>query len=79
MFAEINDSKAGYFKQLIKNLPDGQFGDKNDYRIDYMVYSASSTLEEEQKLWDYPLEEVFKRMIFKKFGFWIEWNLYKNG
>ena len=40
-----------------------------------MVYSASSTLEEETKLWDYPLEDVYKRMMFKKFDNWLEWSM----
>ncbi len=56
-------------------LPDGKFDYKNDYRLDYMVYSASSTLEEELKLWDYPLEDVYKRMMFKKFDNWLEWSM----
>ena len=59
----------------MKQLPDGKFGDERDYRLDYMVYSASSTLEEEVKLWDYPLIEVYKRMMLKKFDNWIEWNM----
>lgn len=56
-------------------LPDGKFGDERDYRLDYMVYSASSSLEEETKLWDFPLYEVYKRMMLKKFDSWIEWNI----
>ena len=59
----------------MSQLPDGRYGDKNDYRIDYMVYSASNSLEEEQKLWDFPLYEVYKRMTFKKFDSYVEWNM----
>lgn len=59
----------------MKQLPDGQHGDPRDYRLEYMIYSASSTLEEESKLWDYPLYEVYKRMMFKKFENWLEWNI----
>jgi hypothetical protein len=59
----------------MKQLPDGRFNDKNDYRLDYMVYSASTSLEEETKLWDYDLYEVYKRMMFKKFDSWIEFNM----
>jgi len=56
-------------------LPDGRFQYKNDYRLDYMVYSASTSLKEESELWDYPLIEVYRRMMFKKFDTWIEWNM----
>ena len=59
----------------MKQLPDGRFDDKNDYRLDYMVFSASSSLEEENKLWDFPLIQVYKRMMFKKFDNWIEWTV----
>jgi hypothetical protein len=40
-----------------------------------MVYSVSNSLEEEIKLWDFPLYEVYKRMMLKKFDNWIEWNM----
>ena len=59
----------------MKQLPDGRFGDKNDYRLDYMVFSASSSLEEENKLWDFPLIQVYKRMMFKRFDSWLEWSM----
>jgi hypothetical protein len=45
--------------------------------VDYLVYSASSSLTEEEELWDYPFYDVVKRMMLKKFDAWIEWNLYK--
>lgn len=56
-------------------LPDGRFQYKNDYTLDYMVYSASSNFEEEQRMWDVDLFEVYKRMMLKKFDSWIEWNM----
>ena len=62
----------------MKQLPDGRFGDERDYRLDYMVYSASNSLEEEKKLWDFPITEVYKRMMFKKFDSWIEFNMVKG-
>jgi hypothetical protein len=65
----------GQFKSLIAQLPDGQFQYKNDYRLDYMIHSASSNFEEEQRLWDYPLYEVYKYMMLKKFKSWIEWGM----
>ena len=40
-----------------------------------MVYSASNSFEEEQRLWDADLFEVYKRMMLKKFDSWIEWNM----
>ena len=65
----------GVFKSLIAQLPDGQFQYKNDYRLDYMIHSASSNFEEEQRLWDADLFEVYKRMMFKKMDSWIEWSM----
>ncbi len=50
---------------------------EEDYTIDYLVYSASTSLSEEKELWDYDLYEVVKRMMLKKFDGWIEWRLYK--
>ena len=62
----------------MKQLPDGMHGDLRDYRLDYMIYSASSSLEEEKKLWDYPLEEVYQRMMFKKFDSFVEFRMMEN-
>lgn len=42
------------------------------FELDYLVYSASSSFEEQQRMWDYPYVEVVKRMLFKKFDSFIE-------
>lgn len=39
---------------------------------DYMVYSISNSIIEEEKIWNMPYVEVFKRMMFKKFDGWVE-------
>ena len=49
-----------------------------EFEIDYLVYSASGSLEEESKLWDYPLEKVYKRMLLKKFDSWVEYSSYED-
>ena len=59
-------------------MKDGVEMIEGDYTIDYLVYSASTSLSEEKELWDYDLYEVVKRMMFKKFDSWIEWRL-SNG
>lgn len=42
------------------------------YEYEYIVYSASSSLQEEQFLWDLEFTKVIKRMMFKKFDSYIE-------
>jgi len=43
-----------------------------EYELEYFVYSASTSLEEQTKLWDYPYVEIIKRMLFKKFDSFVE-------
>ena len=42
------------------------------YEMDYIVYSASSTLAEERDTWHRDYVDVIKRMMFKKFDGWVE-------
>ena len=44
----------------------------DNYNLDYLVYSASNSLSEEQIIMDLELHKVFKRMMFKRFDSWIE-------
>lgn len=52
------------------------FPDK--YGLDYLVYSASVSLSDEEKIWDMEYHKVFKRMMFKKFDSFIEESLSKD-
>lgn len=52
------------------------------YSTDYLVYAASSSLEEEVKVWETDYVKVVKRMLFKKFDNWLEKQYFdreKNG
>lgn len=42
------------------------------FNLDYLVYSASNTLSEEQIVKKLELHKVFKRMMFKKFDSYVE-------
>ena len=42
------------------------------YDYDYMIFSASSSLEEEEKLWLMDWTKVIQRLMFKKFNGFIE-------
>ena len=43
-----------------------------EFNIDYMVYSASKSLSDEQAVWRMPFIEVVRRNLFKRFDNWIE-------
>jgi len=42
------------------------------YEMDYLVYSASSSISEQREVWNMDYVEVIKRMMFKKFDGWVE-------
>lgn len=42
------------------------------YEIDYIVYNASTSAEEELKLWTFDYLFVIKRMMMRKFDNWVE-------
>ncbi len=42
-----------------------------EYNMDYMVYTLSTSLEEEKKIWHSDYVDVIKRVMFKKFESWI--------
>jgi hypothetical protein len=64
-FESFDTEIAGKVKQLVLCLPD-------EYNLDYLVYSASNSLSEEQIIMDIELHKVFKRMMFKRFDSHIE-------
>lgn len=44
----------------------------DEYNLNYLVYSASKTLSEEELLMDFELHKIFRRMMFKRFDSFIE-------
>ena len=46
-----------------------------EYNMEYLVYSASDTLSEEETVVNLELHKVFRRMMFKRFDSYIEDNL----
>jgi hypothetical protein len=42
------------------------------YEYDYVIFSASDSLVEEERLWIMDWNKVIKRMMFKKFNNYIE-------
>ena len=63
-FNEFND-EDGKLTDLMSRLP-------TKYDYDYMIFSASSSLEEEEKLWLMDWTKVIQRLMFKKFNGFIE-------
>ncbi len=49
-----------------------------EYNMQYLVYSASNTLSEEEIISNLELHKVFRRMMFKRFDSYIEDNLSGN-
>ena len=47
----------------------------DEYEYDYLVFSASSSITEEEAIWNMRFSEVYKRMIFRKFDSFIEQSL----
>lgn len=47
-----------------------EFPDK--YGYDYIIFSASSSLHEEESLWLMDWDKVIKRMMFKRFNNYIQ-------
>lgn len=43
-----------------------------EYNVDYLVYSVSPTISEEETVWHTDYEKVYKRSLFKKFDNWAE-------
>ncbi|MCZ2268222.1 MAG: hypothetical protein LC124_05145 [Ignavibacteriales bacterium] len=62
---------AGKVKSFILMLPD-------KYNLNYLVYSASNSLSEEERVMDLEFHKVFRRMMFKRFDSFIEEEL-SNG
>jgi hypothetical protein len=63
-FDEFSD-EDGKLTDLMSKLP-------TKYEYDYVIFSASNSLEEEEKLWLMDWTKVIKRMMFKKFNGYIE-------
>lgn len=49
------------------------------YEIDYLVYSASSSISEQKEIWQMDYVEVAKRLCFKKFDNWVEHKYLNRG
>ena len=64
-FEGFDADEGGKFQLLMMQLPPV-------YELEYFVYSASNSFEEQQRLWDYPYLEIVKRMLFKKFDSYVE-------
>lgn len=47
---------------------------EDDYELDFLVYSASGSLEEESITENTELHKIVKRLMFKKFENFIEEN-----
>ena len=52
-------------KALIYELPDG-------YDYDYMVFLASTSIVEEETVWNLPYVQVYRRALLQKFNNWIK-------
>uniref|UniRef100_A0A6M3IZZ4 Uncharacterized protein n=1 Tax=viral metagenome TaxID=1070528 RepID=A0A6M3IZZ4_9ZZZZ len=55
----------GRFQELVSQLPE-------DYEFEYIVYQASSSLEEYERLMLEDWGKIIKRMVFKKFDNWVQ-------
>lgn len=44
----------------------------DNYSLNYLVYSASTSITEQEKIWDMDYAEVIKRAMFRKFDNYIE-------
>jgi len=59
---------------FIKNVTSTLYEEtKNDYKFDYLVYSAS--FEDTEKAWNMEYTELIKRMMFKKFDNYVQWEI----
>lgn len=63
---------ASKVKNLMTILPE-------EYNLEYLVYSASTSLSDEETVWDLEYHKVFRRMMFKKFDSFIEESVSKLG
>jgi hypothetical protein len=63
-FDEFSD-EDGKLTDLMSQLP-------ARYEYDYVIFSASGSLDEEEKLWLMDWTKVIKRMMFKKFNGFVE-------
>uniref|UniRef100_A0A6H1ZTE2 Uncharacterized protein n=1 Tax=viral metagenome TaxID=1070528 RepID=A0A6H1ZTE2_9ZZZZ len=57
-------------KSLLSALPE-------KYNLDYMVYTSSSSIKEEDFIWRMDFKTVVKRTMFKRFDNWVETEFYK--
>lgn len=72
-FGNYETEIAGRVKHLMSMM-------NPSYNMEYLVYSASVSLSDEEFIWDTELHKVFRRMMFKKFDSYIEEELTrKNG
>jgi len=59
---------------FIKNVTSTLYEEtKNDYKFDYLVYSAS--FEDTERAWNMDYTELIKRMMFKKFDNYVQWEI----
>ena len=47
----------------------------DEYEYDYLVFSASNSITEEEAIWNMRFSEVYKRMTFRKFDSFVEQSL----
>jgi hypothetical protein len=50
----------------------------NEFETDYLVYSISTSISEENEIRKAPLKQVIKRAMFRKFDAWIQEQFYKT-
>ena len=64
-FKEFKSKHAHIYKGLLSNLPD-------EFVLQYIIYSASNSILDEEEVKQLPIEQVITRMMLNKFEKWVE-------